>query len=588
MRNSTHCKSSGWSYCRALTLSTHRCIALAALRTLHFRAHPQPRTSATTPHAFLRQLKNPGYTVPPPGVATVHRSSTKSGRHKSQPRAGQDIELVTQVSLDRWPRFAQQALAWGGPVSVAVYIPCPLDHPLAGAYQDYLQVLAGNLRNQMAVNSAASNNSRVASAAEAEADGLPQCHLTVSVVHSLRLAREGALVLSGVIPPPQFHENEQEGCNEQLYPINALRNAALRAATCSHVWLVDGDFIPSCGLREALLQPMAGAYVNINSRSSPNGSSSSSESTICDHISSYNLLDLSDSYARPVMWVVPAFELCSVSVNGDVDGGGGGTTANLKAAGVKGIITADQAPPLPIAATEVPDSQVVDVPRTFEQLYAVANGRRGSGVPKDAPKGPGSKPCDKAADAHSSTGAATKPPTELRPFHCGRYPQPVASIDYGCWWAASLGSEMEPSEATLDGNTVPVGRSLESTDGGNKISEAVAGLEGPYWITVPYHEYFEPYGIVRRDQVPLYDERFRGYGLNKVQHVYHMWAAGFQFRVLIKHFCVTVPHTRSLSYRAVFGTAADPRQRLRVEQLYEQFKQEMYNKYGLRYMAPQS
>jgi hypothetical protein len=32
-------------------------------------------------------------------------------------------------------------------------------------------------------------------------------------------------------------------------------------------------------------------------------------------------------------------------------------------------------------------------------------------------------------------------------------------------------------------------------------------------------------------QVPPFDERFRGYGLNKVQHALHCAALGFQFRV---------------------------------------------------------
>ncbi|GLI62508.1 hypothetical protein VaNZ11_005164 [Volvox africanus] len=542
-------------------------------------------TRVTTLNAFLRKLRNPLNALHPPGAAFTHHSSIKSGRHRSRPRAGQDIELVTQVSLDRWPRFAQQALAWGGPVSVAVYIPCPPDHPLALAYQDYLQVLADDLRKQIAINNAVNSNlkSRVSTAATIKVEA--KCHLTVSLIHSQRFAREGALVLSGVVPLPQLEKDEQEGCYDHLYPINTLRNAALRAATCSHVWLVDGDFIPSCGIREALLQPMADAYINSNICSTQNySSSSSSNSGTSDDSRSYNLLDCSDSYPRPVMWVVPAFELHTVI---SLDGG---LVANLMASGP--VVGVNAANSVPAAAVEVPDSQAADVPRTFEQLVAVrqlvATGRSSDGVvTDDAPMGPGSNgPYGKVAEADSSTDAVTRFPTALRPFHCGRYPQPVASIDYERWWAASLGSERVPSDATLDGTSLgPGGRSLAGTE---EVGEAVESRKGPCWITVPYHEYFEPYGIVRRDQVPLYDERFRGYGLNKVQHAYHMWAAGFHFRVLTKHFCVTVPHTRSVSYRAIFGTAADPQQRLRVEQLYEQFKQDMYSMYGLHYTAPQA
>ncbi len=54
-------------------------------------------------------------------------------------------------------------------------------------------------------------------------------------------------------------------------------------------------------------------------------------------------------------------------------------------------------------------------------------------------------------------------------------------------------------------------------------------------------------------------------------------------QLLRRHFCVTVPHKRSQSYRAAFGTAADPRQRQRVEQLYGEFKAEMRRQYGYQY-----
>ncbi|KXZ54166.1 hypothetical protein GPECTOR_5g263 [Gonium pectorale] len=50
--------------------------------------------------------------------------------------------------------------------------------------------------------------------------------------------------------------------------------------------------------------------------------------------------------------------------------------------------------------------------------------------------------------------------------------EPVPSVDYGRWWELAL----------------------QGSEGGGE------GGSGKDWVEVPYHEYFEPYGIVRRDQ----------------------------------------------------------------------------------------
>jgi hypothetical protein len=46
----------------------------------------------------------------------------------------------------------------------------------------------------------------------------------------------------------------------------------------------------------------------------------------------------------------------------------------------------------------------------------------------------------------------------------------------------------------------------------------------PY--TVEYQEMYEPYIIVCKDRVPRYDERFRGYGMNKVSHLSQVASSG--------------------------------------------------------------
>ena len=45
-------------------------------------------------------------------------------------------------------------------------------------------------------------------------------------------------------------------------------------------------------------------------------------------------------------------------------------------------------------------------------------------------------------------------------------------------------------------------------------------------MQVQYKWPYEPYVIVPRS-VPLYDERFIGYGFNKISHIYELHMAGF-------------------------------------------------------------
>ena len=43
---------------------------------------------------------------------------------------------------------------------------------------------------------------------------------------------------------------------------------------------------------------------------------------------------------------------------------------------------------------------------------------------------------------------------------------------------------------------------------------------------------YEPYIIANKDRLPRYDERFRGYGKNKIQFLHEIAASGAQFIVL--------------------------------------------------------
>ncbi|CAM9192680.1 unnamed protein product, partial [Hapterophycus canaliculatus] len=90
--------------------------------------------------------------------------------------------------------------------------------------------------------------------------------------------------------------------------------------------------------------------------------------------------------------------------------------------------------------------------------------------------------------------------------------------------------------------------------------------------TVPFEPCFEPYVVVNKTVVPMYDERFRGYGMNKVSHLLCL-AAGTpgtdttsavepaEFVVLRKGFVFALPHERSPAWEETYGTCRDPLRR---------------------------
>uniref|UniRef100_A0A0N5AQ35 Glycosyltransferase-like protein LARGE1 n=1 Tax=Syphacia muris TaxID=451379 RepID=A0A0N5AQ35_9BILA len=73
----------------------------------------------------------------------------------------------------------------------------------------------------------------------------------------------------------------------------------------------------------------------------------------------------------------------------------------------------------------------------------------------------------------------------------------------------------------------------------------------PY--SVSWQTDYEPYVIVDRRQVPPYDQRFVGFGWNKVSHIMLLDALGFNFTVLPNAFIIHRPHAPSfeiIKYRS--------------------------------------
>ncbi|CAG5079121.1 Similar to Large1: LARGE xylosyl- and glucuronyltransferase 1 (Mus musculus) [Cotesia congregata] len=96
----------------------------------------------------------------------------------------------------------------------------------------------------------------------------------------------------------------------------------------------------------------------------------------------------------------------------------------------------------------------------------------------------------------------------------------------------------------------------------------------PYQVT--WEPDFEPYIVVHKS-APLYDERFIGFGWNKVSYITHLTALGYSYIVLPDVFIIHRPHAPSLDI-GKFRT--DALYRRCLKKLKDQFVDELIVKYG--------
>ncbi|KAK3908085.1 Beta-1,4-glucuronyltransferase 1 [Frankliniella fusca] len=106
------------------------------------------------------------------------------------------------------------------------------------------------------------------------------------------------------------------------------------------------------------------------------------------------------------------------------------------------------------------------------------------------------------------------------------------------------------------------------------------------WLQQPEHKYLVPtYDVLWRDpwepfyislnSVPLYDERFKQYGFNRISQVCELHVAGYKFTVLNKAFLLHKGFKRKESFH--------PQKEQELEfnrKLFRQFKTELKNKYA--------
>jgi len=107
--------------------------------------------------------------------------------------------------------------------------------------------------------------------------------------------------------------------------------------------------------------------------------------------------------------------------------------------------------------------------------------------------------------------------------------------------------------------------------------------------TVPCFDSFryEPYVVLRwcpsarsspERVAPYYDERFHGYGKNKIQHIAHLRLLGYQFTILPQGFIVHNPHLQSKA-KEMWNNVTQSTLHTDMDQLYPAFVKELFVMY---------
>ena len=97
---------------------------------------------------------------------------------------------------------------------------------------------------------------------------------------------------------------------------------------------------------------------------------------------------------------------------------------------------------------------------------------------------------------------------------------------------------------------------------------------------------YEPYVVVpwctttttsTTTTTPYYDERFHGYGKNKIQYLFHLRMLAYQFRVLPEGFLVHVPHATSHT-KELWNDQLHHQLHQEMDALYTTFLQELVHR----------
>jgi len=97
---------------------------------------------------------------------------------------------------------------------------------------------------------------------------------------------------------------------------------------------------------------------------------------------------------------------------------------------------------------------------------------------------------------------------------------------------------------------------------------------------IQYEDCFEPYIVARKDSLPRYDERFRGYGLNKVSHLMAC-SKSFNFVCSSNSYVLSPEMKKSDSWDKMYNkTFKDPLLAVKIQVLFDRFNEEITSRTG--------
>lgn len=330
-----------------------------------------------------------------------------------------------------------------------------------------------------------------------------------------RPALESKCLALTLIEYTPSEENKDEALSGR-YPINKLRNIGLDAVTTSHVFVLDADFVPSSDLSATITEVLANR--NEQRKSSKEG----------------------------------------------IGGGGTGTDENEALI----VPVFDRHPPSDSSPCKTPEecSQYLKkdpdfLPATFSAL----------------------QDCAETGNSKS---------THCIPFQSDVNWEGHFDTRSEAW----LGGKWYDDQYEGGGGAKKDGAAAknEPDTGTNKIDPARAIREVRCFNSARY----EPWTVLRwcpsakqgagdpsaedlhprPTTAPYYDERFSGYGKNKIQLVSHLRFLGYEFRVLPRAFAVHHPHPES-RHKEVWNDAEGEELHATMDALYPQFLGELGEKY---------
>jgi len=177
-----------------------------------------------------------------------------------------------------------------------------------------------------------------------------------------------------------------------------------------------------------------------------------------------------------------------------------------------------------------------------------------------------------------SAGLSPDTTTQMKEMlNSGRKALVVPALEpIGCYGRA--GEDLTPQDIDIcmkQGTVVPF--HTQHFAAGHSATNLDRWVKATAPFQVQYEHCYEPYVIMRKDQVPEYDERFRGYGMNKISHLMQV-STNTDFHVLPNVYVMSIRHEKSVDWKKTFRGDKKRERLIEMQALFNIFKNELFSK----------